>query len=74
MDDNTAIGCVVGMTWDGGPIAGPASNPLNPADRELSLVHYDPLPQVPVFKRNHLYKNLNLAMYFRGEQVGFPVP
>ena len=33
-------------------------------------MHYSP-PEVPVFKRNVMYKNSRRALYFRGEQAIF---
>ena len=71
---NVAASNVVGMNWDGASIGPKKGNPRNPEDRNVKIVHYNPITpdgvkmEPAVFEENTMYKNTKMAMYFRGSQ------
>jgi cell migration-inducing and hyaluronan-binding protein len=68
--DNAAHGTVVGFNWDGaarGPLVG---NPLNPRDRRIESVYYQP-PSIPSFENLIGTKSAGAATYFRGGTAYF---
>ena len=68
-DNNEAVSCVTGITWDGAADGQLIDNPRNPG-KDFAIVssHYQP-PEVPTFNGLVAYKNSAAGIYFRGEQV-----
>jgi len=72
--DNISHSCAVGQSWEGAPNLQDAEadmmNQNNPMDRMIRPFHYSPRT-VPLFARNHAWKNVNTGLYFRGDTAVF---
>ena len=70
-NENTAIGNLVGFSWDGAPKGQLRKNPNNTLnDFELGMSRYAP-PDVPTFSGLKALKNLSTGIYTRSNTMRF---